>query len=191
MDFSEEVVYKLDTLLFQTKHGSMWVHTYISEIGVWWSLSQNELHDHCSSKWQLLRKIIQLFWHSSLPCRIQQDGVTAHSVTIAVGFFSVTSSVITLSDLDFGYQNSQTLCHLTFLWGFLKESRARTQESWRTFNITLNRLLPALTNKLFKKLHKSTVKMVIACLEEGGGLLSICCNCTLFSTFLLPLKTQK
>jgi hypothetical protein len=121
-----------------------------------------------------------------------KKGVTAHSVTTAVGFFSVTSSVITLSGVDFGYQNSQTLCHLPldFFCGdfWKKEYRARTQESWRTFNITLNRLLPALTNKLFKKLHKSTVKMVVVCLEEGEGLLSICCNCMLFSTFLLPLK---
>jgi hypothetical protein len=39
--------------------------------------------------------------------------VTAHSITTAVGFFSIISSVITLS----GVENSQTLCHLTFSVG--------------------------------------------------------------------------
>jgi len=62
-----------------------------------------------------------------LPCRIQQDGVTAHSVATAVGFFSVTSSVITLSGVDFGYQSSQTLCHLTFSVG-ISERKSLEQE---------------------------------------------------------------
>jgi len=62
-----------------------------------------------------------------LPCRIQQDGVTAHSVTTAVGFFSITSSVIILSGMDFGYQNSQTLCHLTFSVG-IYERKSLEQE---------------------------------------------------------------
>lgn len=144
------MVYELDSLLFQTKHGSMWVHTLLLktvECGVLKThhicciktlcsrqrlvfgghCLKNELRDHCFLKWQLLQKIIQIFWRSSLPCRIQQDGVTAHSVTTAVGFFSITSSVIILSGMDFGYQNSQTLCHLTFSVG-IYERKSLEQE---------------------------------------------------------------
>jgi len=32
-------------------------------------------------------------------------------------FFSITSSVMTFYGVDFGYQNSQTLCHSTFSVG--------------------------------------------------------------------------
>lgn len=85
MGFSEEVVHELDNLLFQTKHGFTWVHTLLLkrvEYGVLEThhmccikilcshqrlvfgdhCLENELRDRCSSKWQLLQKIIQIFF---------------------------------------------------------------------------------------------------------------------------------
>jgi hypothetical protein len=54
------------------------------------------------------------------------------------------------------------------LWGFLKERVYRKNSRiLEDLNVTLNRLLPALTYISSKKLHKSTVKRVNACLEGG------------------------
>jgi hypothetical protein len=59
--------------------------------------------------------------------------------------------------MNFGDHDPQNLYHLTFLCGdFLKkESTTITQEVWRTFNIKVNRLLPALTNKLFEMFQET------------------------------------
>jgi len=50
---------------------------------------------------------------------------------------------------------------------FLKEG-VYTQGTWRTFNVALNILLPALTSKLFEKLQETATR-VNDCLQEGGG----------------------
>jgi hypothetical protein len=50
---------------------------------------------------------------------------------------------------------TMTLGHLIFLWGFLKESTAITEEVWWTLIMKVNRLLPALTNKLFEKFQET------------------------------------
>ena len=66
------------------------------------------------------------------------------------------SSLTALAEVDFGHHDPQTLHHLTsFCENFLKKkSTAITQETWRTENTTLSRLLPELTNKLFEKFQK-------------------------------------
>ena len=102
MGFSAEVVYELDSLFFQTKHGSTWVHTLLLKTVKYGALKthhmcwikilcshqrlvfgghclKSELRDHCSSKRQLLQKIIWLFWHSSLLCRKRMKGIVGFS----------------------------------------------------------------------------------------------------------------
>jgi hypothetical protein len=88
----------------------------------------------------------------------------------------------------FGHHDILILRHLTpFCEDFLKkESTAITQEAWRTLNVTLNRLLLALTNKLLEKLQKkeNTVKVANVCVQEsegGGGIFTISCNRTFLS----------
>jgi hypothetical protein len=55
----------------------------------------------------------------------------------------------------------------SFCGDFLKEeSAARIQEAWRTLQVTLNRLLPALTNSLWK-VANNTVQSVNDCLQKG------------------------
>jgi len=65
--------------------------------------------------------------------------------------------VIVFSAMDLGYHDSQTLCQLTSLCGYFlnKDSTAIIQDTWRTLNITQNKLLPALTNKLFEKVQET------------------------------------
>jgi hypothetical protein len=72
--------------------------------------------------------------------------------------------------MTFGYDDSQTLRHLTFFCGdFLqKEPTPIGHKTWTALNI-INRPLPALTNKLFEKSQKKTIRRVNACLQEGGG----------------------
>jgi len=57
----------------------------------------------------------------------------------------------------FGHHDRQTLRHLpSFLGHFLKkEFTAITQGAWKTLNVALNFLLPALTSKLFEKLQEA------------------------------------
>jgi len=68
--------------------------------------------------------------------------------------------VITLSGIPFGHNHPQTLRHLTsFCKNFLKkQSTATMQVAQITLNITLNRLLVAMTQKLFEKLQEALQK---------------------------------
>jgi hypothetical protein len=64
----------------------------------------------------------------------------------------------------FGHHDQQTFRRLpSFRGHFLKkEFTAITQGAWRTLNLALNTLLPALTSKLSEKLQE-TLR------QEGGG----------------------
>jgi hypothetical protein len=69
--------------------------------------------------------------------------------------FCMNSSVMALSVVAFGHHDPQTSRCVTYFYeDFLKEeSKVKTQESWRTLNLTLNRVLLALINKLFENLQ--------------------------------------
>ena len=87
-----------------------------------------------------------------------------------------------------GHHDHQTSRHLISLCeGLLKkESTAITQDAWTTFNITMNRFMPARINKFFENLHDT----MNACFQEGEGPYSVCFNETLFITYLVSLKNE-
>jgi hypothetical protein len=49
-----------------------------------------------------------------------------------------------------------------------KDYTAIRQEAWRTLNITLNRLLPALTKHLVENLRKNAIKELILVIKKWG-----------------------
>jgi len=94
----------------------------------------------------------------------------AHIVNTTAAFLQKFLGVLIISR-GLGHHDHQTSRHMTtsFWWGFLKiESVGITQEARRTLNVTLQRLLQTLTNKLLKKLQ-DTAKGVNACRRGGGG----------------------
>jgi hypothetical protein len=104
-----------------------------------------------------------------------------------------TSLVIALLNMAFGHYDPQTIHHLTSVCGdFLqKEPTATTQEAWGILSFRLNSCWPAMTNKLFEKVVKNSMKWVNVYFQEGGGHFSIWCNYTLFITLLVSLQKYK
>jgi hypothetical protein len=54
----------------------------------------------------------------------------------------------------------------------------KTQESWKTLNVTLNRLLPAVSNKLFEYFHNILWNGWMFFLKKVENTFSISCNYT-------------
>jgi hypothetical protein len=67
----------------------------------------------------------------------------------------LTSSVIALSAMDFGQHNPQTSLHLTCHCTSFLKSIAINPEAWRTLNINLNLMLPALTSNRPENIGKT------------------------------------
>jgi hypothetical protein len=101
-----------------------------------------------------------------------------------------TSSVVALLSVALGHCDPQTLHHLTSVCRdfFKTEPTATTWEAWRTLNVTLNRLLPILTKKLFEELQKTLWNVWLLIFKKVGDIFSICCNYSLFITFCVSLK---
>lgn len=57
-----------------------------------------------------------------------------------------------------------------------KKSTEITQEACRTLNITVNRLLPALTTILFETFKETLWKIWILAFKRVGNIFVICCN---------------
>lgn len=111
---------------------------------------------------------------SSLVCWKVINGVfglarRANTANTPAAFLQKFFGVLIICRL--GHHDHQTSRHLTtcIWWDFLNiESVAVTEEVRRTLNVTLQRLLQTLTNKLLKKLQDTAIG-VNACLRGGGG----------------------
>jgi hypothetical protein len=92
-------------------------------------------------------------------CLFQHDAAATHSEK-PQQLTCRTSPVITLSGIPFGHHHPQTLHRPTsFCENFSKkQSTAPMQVTQITLNITLNRLLVAMTKKLFEKLQEALQK---------------------------------
>jgi len=137
---------------------------------------ENGLWDRSSLKRELLQKLPKSFDSITLLQENKQDwwfqlGVaTAHTAKTATAFLQdffgdciVEHGLWPLRSPD---HTPSDFC----LWGFLT---ATTQETWRILSFRLNSCWPAMTNKLFEKFAKNTMKWVKVYLQEGGGHFSI------------------
>jgi len=77
-----------------------------------------------------------------------------------------------------------------FPWEFLKEG-VYTKGAWRTLNVAMNILLPALTSKLFEKLQETLRQGWMIVFKKAEDIFTVRCNYTLIVTFLVSLKKQK
>jgi len=131
-----------------------------SEIGICCAVYQNLIVDPTSYKADLLQKVFKnlltqltaLLEENKQDCWFQHDAAATHCAKPQLT--CRTSPVITLSGVPCGHNHPQALCHLiSFCEKFLKkQSTATKQIAQITLNITLNRLLVAITKKLFEKL---------------------------------------
>ena len=155
-----------------------------------------ELWDTCSLKRQLLQIVWNFFhFHSSLLCWKRINGIAGFSKTGRPPILPKQqlscriSFVVALSDVGFGYHDSQTLCHLTSFCGdFLKkEFTPITQDAWRTSTwhwAGLCRHWRSL-REVARKLCRARVLVF----KKVGSIFSIWCNYTflaykLFITFV-------
>jgi hypothetical protein len=100
-----------------------------------------------------------------------------------------------LSDVGFGYHDSEPLCQLTSLCGdfIKKEFTAITQDAWRTSALHWTGLCSHWRSlrEVARKLRRARVLVF----KNVGNIFSICCNYTflaykLFITFAISLKNR-
>ena len=153
---------------------------------------ENELWDHCCLK--KLQESIQILY--SVCCCAGRKWIgllisarwdeTPHSKK---QLSSRTSSVITLSGADFGHHEPQTVFHLLLFCEALNvrvySNNPRIIEDLKCNN---EQVVSSIDQKLFKKLQKTRWRGWMLIIKQVEDTISICCNYTLFITFLLYFK---
>jgi len=168
---------------------------------VWCAVSWNRGVERFSKK-QLLR-VVSNFCdsYSSLLCWKGINGIAGCSKTGRPPILPKqqlscrTSFVMALSDVGFGYDDSQTLCQLTSFCGdFLKkEFTAITQDAWRTSTWHWTGLCRHWRN--LREIARKLCRARMLVFKKVGNIFSICCNCTflaykLFIAFAISLKNR-
>jgi len=96
----------------------------------------------------LVTQFVSVLEKNEQDCKFQQYGATANTAKATEAWLSRCRASLLAATISRSYATSPFSFFLFSMWHFLiKESTAITQGAQRTFNIALNRLLPApITN---------------------------------------------